>query len=331
MKTYKRLSIGEREIISQMLYSGYSLRKISESLDRNVTTISREVAPFSVLGKPYKAYLADKCSNILSRRTRKNKLETNPKLLRFVKEKLALRWSPEQISRALKNQYPLDKHMQASHETIYTYIYLHTKGELKKELTGYLRQKKRLRKNRKSVKDQRGVIVDMVSIDERPKEVNARIVPGHWEGDLIMGKGHKSALGVIVERKNRFVILAPLKAKTAPEVRKAFTKEFKSLPKQMAISMTYDRGKEMAEHKLFTKNTKIKVYFCHPASPWERPTCENTNMLIRDFFPKKTDFNEISRKEIKKVQNWLNERPRKTLDWKTPKETFYKSFVALET
>ena len=331
MKTYKRLTIEDRETISQMLYSGQSLRKISKVLNRNVSTVSREVSYFKVLGRPYKAYLAEECSRILSRRSRKSRLESNPKLLQFVKEKLALRWSPEQISSELKKKYPLDKHMQASHETIYTYIYLHTKGELKKELTGYLRQKKRSRKNRKLEKDQRGIIADMVSIDERPEEVNARIVPGHWEGDLIMGKDHKSALGVIVERSNRFVILAVLKAKTAPAVRKAFTKEFKSLPKQMALSMTYDRGKEMAEHKLFTKNTQVKVYFCHPNSPWERPTCENTNMLIRDFFPKKTDFNKISRKEIKKVQNWLNERPRKTLNWNTPKETFNKSIVALET
>ena len=331
MKKYKRLTIEERETISQMLYSGYNLRAISRSLERNVSTISREVSPFISIGRPYKACWANECAMVLGTRNGRSKLASNPKLLEFVKEKLALRWSPEQISKTLRQMYALDKSMQVSHETIYTYIYLHTKGELRKELTSYLRQKKRLRKNRKLQKDQRGLIADMVSIEERPAEVDTRVVPGHWEGDLLMGKAHKSAMGVIVERTNRFVILVPLKAKDAPSVRKAFAREYKSLPKQMALSMTYDRGREMAEHKLFTKETKVKVYFCHPYSPWERPTCENTNMLIRDFFPKGTDFNNVQRKEIKKVQDLLNERPRKTLNWKTPKEVFNNSIVALET
>lgn len=162
----------------------------------------------------------------------------------------------------------------------------------------------------------------MISIEERPKEVEDRSVAGHWEGDLIMGKGHRSAIGSIVERKTRTVILVKLKAKDATSVRKAFEKELKSLPKQMKKTMTYDQGHEMAEHKLFTKNTKMKVFFCHPASPWERGTNENTNMLIRDYFPKGTDFSKISKKELKRVQYELNERPRKTLNWKSPLDVF---------
>jgi IS30 family transposase len=162
----------------------------------------------------------------------------------------------------------------------------------------------------------------MISIEERPKEVEDRTIPGHWEGDLIIGKGHQSALGTLVERTTRFVILVPLKAKDATTVRKAFARELKRLPKQVCKSMTYDQGTEMSEHKLFTKETKIKVYFAHPHSPWERGTNENTNMLIRDFFPKGTDFREVSRYKIKKVQELLNTRPRKVLNWKFPGDVF---------
>lgn len=212
--------------------------------------------------------------------------------------------------------------MQASHETIYTYLYMLPKGELRKELIGYLRQKEKLRKRRKLTTDKRGAIPDMISIHERPKEVEDRIIPGHWEGDLIVGKVHQSAIGSIVERTTRTVILVPLKKRDAESVRKAFAKELKTLPEQMTLSMTYDRGKEMAEHKLFTEETKMQVYFCDPHSPWQRGTNENTNMLIREFFPKQTDFSEFIRKEIKHVQKLLNERPRKTLDWHTPKERF---------
>jgi IS30 family transposase len=183
-----------------------------------------------------------------------------------------------------------------------------------------LRQKKKLRKNRKLSVDKRGAIPDMISIEERPPEVADRSVPGHWEGDLIMGKDHQSALGTIVERTTRTVVLVPLKDKDATSVRKAFAKEMKIFPEQMTLSLTYDQGKEMAEHKLFTRDTKIKVYFCHPSSPWERGTNENTNGLIRQFFPKGTDFGKVSKEEIKKVQNMLNERPRAVNNYDTPKE-----------
>jgi IS30 family transposase len=167
----------------------------------------------------------------------------------------------------------------------------------------------------------------MISIEERPASVESRSVAGHWEGDLIMGKNHKTALGSIVERKTRTVILVKLKKKDATTVRKSFERELKTLPKQMKKTMTYDQGREMSEHKLFTANTKMKVYFCHPASPWERGTNENTNMLIRDYFPKGTDFDTISRKEIKRVQNELNERIRKSLNWESPKDVFEREIL----
>lgn len=215
--------------------------------------------------------------------------------------------------------------MQISHESIYTYIYLLPRGELRKELISYLRQGTKGRQKRmRGYVSRQQKIPNLISIKERPKEIENRIIPGHWESDLIIGKDKQSALGTVVERTTRTTILVPLRSKTAPEVRKSFAKELKTLPKQMMKSMTHDRGNEMTEHELFTKETKIQVYFADPHAPWQRGTNENTNGLLRQYFPKGTDFKKISRKEIKKVQNELNERPRKTLNWYTPKETFAK-------
>lgn len=212
--------------------------------------------------------------------------------------------------------------MQISHEAIYMHIYLHSKKELKNLLISNLRQKRKYRGNVRRGADKRSTIADPIRIDERPPEVLGRLIPGHWEGDLIMGKDRASAIGSLVERTTRTIILVPLKKRDAASVRKAFEKEFKSIPAQMKKTLTYDNGTEMAEHKLFTKNTKIKVYFTHPYSPWERPTNENSNGLVRDYFPAGTDFNLISKKRIKEVQHQLNERPRHVLDYMTPKEVF---------
>lgn len=320
MKKYQRLSHVERTKIDALFHLGWSVTEIANKLGRDKSTISRELSryPFS--------YNGDKAQSQADRLARKHncdrKLDINDPLFFYVYKKLKKRWSPEQISSSLKRNYPEDKSMQISHESIYTYIYVLGKGELRKELIGYLRQEKKIRNSRKGMQDKRGKIADMISIDERPAEVADRSLAGHWEGDLIIGKGHKSCIGTLVERKTKTVILLPLKSKDATIVRKAFEKEFKSLPKQMAVSLTYDQGNEMSEHKLFTKNTKMKVYFCHPASPWERGTNENTNMLIRDYFPKGTDFNKVPRKELKRVQHELNERIRKTLNWECPKDVF---------
>ena len=241
-----------------------------------------------------------------------------------VVEKLMLRWSPEQIHLFLRKHFSHDPRMQISMESIYFYIYIHAKPELRKLLTAQLRQKRKTRGNVRRGADKRTTIKDLVSIDERPPEVDGRLVPGHWEGDLIIGKDHNSAIATLNERSSRTVIIMPLKKRDAKSVRLAFQKEFKSIPDQMKKSLTYDRGSEMAEHKTFTKNTKIKVFFAHPYSPWERPTNENSNGLIRDYFPKGTDFNLVSAAELKRVQNELNERPRKVLDMCTPKEVFEK-------
>ena len=323
MKSYERITLKEREKISKLLITGYNAEEISRELGRHRSTIYREISRYKDEKGEYSCITADLIAGISAsdRKEGYRKIERYPGLLKYIKEKLTLKWSPEQIVMRMKEEYPDNKAMRISHETIYSYIYVLTRGSLKKELIRYLRQKKK-RRGIRGKTNGRGMIPEMISIEERPKEVEGRIIPGHWEGDLIMGRNHRSALGSLVERTTRTVILVPLKKKDASSVRIAFSRELKKLPEQMRLSLTYDQGREMSEHKLFTKKTRIKVYFAHPHSPWERGTNENTNMLIRDYFPKKTDFGTISRKEIKKAQHQLNERPRKALHWKTPKEVF---------
>jgi IS30 family transposase len=236
----------------------------------------------------------------------------------YIYEKMQLLWSPYQISKRMTK----DIGLTVSHETIYQYIYVQTKGELKKELTAYLRQRKPRRQSRKLETEKRGTIPDMISISQRPVEVEDRIIPGHWEGDLIVGKDHKSAIGTLVERSTRYCLLVHLEEKDAESVRKAFAKKIKELPRDLTKTLTYDRGKEMTQHKKFTMATKMQVYFCDPHSPWQRGTNENTNGLVRGFFPKGTDFNLVTKEKLNWVQNALNERPRQTLEFNTPKETF---------
>lgn len=257
---------------------------------------------------------------------RKSKIKANPELKKFILARLKLRWSPKQIAEELKTLYADDNHMRVSHETIYSHIYVLPRGALKKELLSYLRQQKTYRrrkgKNRPRNDEKRGHIPEMISIEERPKEVASRIVPGHWEGDLILGKWKRSALGTLVERTTRTTILVPLAGKDAESVRQSFAREMKHLPQEMKLSLTYDQGVEMSQHKQFTKDTAVKVYFAHPGHPWERGTNENTNGLIRQFFPKGTDFHQVSKREIKHVQRLLNGRPRRALGYRKPYEVF---------
>lgn len=335
MKSYQRLSFKERIRISVYLDEGFSIAEIARKLGRTKSTVFRDVSRCKKAMGEYNAGCANAESRYLQseRRFGQRKLANNHVLFEEVLSGLRKRWSPVQISKMLKEKYPGDREMNISHESIYTYIYVLPRGELRAELTRLLRQKQKYRSSRKGTNEKRGRIPEMISIEERPKNVRRRSLAGHWEGDLLMGKASKSALGTLVERKTRTVILVPLKGRTASVVRKAFERAVKTLPQQMRLSLTYDQGSEMSEHQLFQKNTKMKVYFCHPSSPWERGTCENTNGLLRDYFPKQTDFSAISRKEIKRVQDELNERPRKTLGFKTPKEVFEKEVlsVALET
>jgi transposase, IS30 family len=322
IKKFVRLTFEERIKIEKLLSHNKSYSHIAEVLDRHKSTIQRDV---SKQGRGnYRAMLAENIAVGFSsnRKSGKSKINLCPNLKNFVHDKLYLRWSPRQISMTLKKEFPTEKEMQLSHETVYLYIYIRPKAELNMELMAYLRQKRKFRGNVRRGADKRTTIKDPIRIDERPKEVLGRLIPGHWEGDLVMGKERNSAIGTLVERTTRTIIIVHLKARDATSVRKAFEKEFKNIPATMKLTMTYDNGTEMAQHKLFTKNTKIKVYFAHPYSPWERPTNENSNGLIRDYFPKGTDFSLVSKKELKRVQNELNERPRNVLNWRTPKEVF---------
>ena len=319
-KNNQRLTVEEREAIHRYLCEGLGQNEIARLLGRDKSVVSREIKPFKATGRAYSPILAQRSAEHLRHGKKSRKLYARPALWEYVLARLRLRWSPQQISKALEEDYPDDKGMRVSHESIYTYIYLLGRGELKKELVRCLRHKKPLRKGRKGTNDNRGRIADMVSIEERPAEVADRSVPGHWEGDLIIGKGHKSAIGTIVERTTRFAILVPLPhGRDAFSVREAFARALLDMPAHLRKSLTYDQGKEMAAHRLFTADTKMQVYFCHPASPWERGTCENTNMLIRDYFPKGTDFDQIPAERLLEVQHQLNDRPRKTLGWKPPK------------
>ena len=324
--TYKRLNRNHRIEIEKLLALGKSNVQIAKALLVHPSTISRELKR---LPKGcYENLEAEKnyVENLLNRRCGKTKITTYPKLKNFVYSHLKLRWSPQQISSALKQFYPFDPTMQLSHESIYFHIYIQPKKEVEKLLISQLRQKRRYRGNVRRGADKRTTIKDPIRIDERPLEVLTRELPGHWEGDLILGKDRKSAIGTLVERTTRFLIMVPLKNKDATSVRKAFEKEFKSLPRHLKLSLTYDNGTEMAQHKLFTKNTKIKVYFAHPYSPWERPTNENTNGLIRDYLPKGTDFNLLSKKDIYEIQNQINQRPRKTLEYESALNTISRLF-----
>ena len=324
MKNYKRLNLDEREEISRMLAQSCSLNQIARLLGRQTSTVSREVLTGSCNKYTYRAGKAQRRAerNCRERKKSKQKLSLNLSLKQYIHEKLKLKWSPAQIAKELKKDYPLDMTMRVAPETIYTYLYVLPRGSLKKELLSCLRQnRKRRHQQSRGVKMERK-IEDMLSIEERPREVENRTIPGHWEGDLIIGKYNRSALGTLVERTTRTTVLVPIKNREAETVARAFAKEAKKLPKQMKLSMTYDQGREMAEHKLFTKLTGIKVYFAHPKSPWERGTNENTNGLIRQFFPKGTDFNKVSRREVKRAQDLLNGRPRAALNFQKPYEVF---------
>lgn len=318
---YTHITWNERERIGLMKASGMKVPGIAQRLGRDPTTVRREVRRSKPWCWGYIPSVAEKHADKRRRTARRPKKLDNPKLRNIVFWKLRKRWSPEQIAHFLKETYAEDA-MHISHESIYTYIYVLPRGQLRKELILQLRQGSRGRQRRKRGTSERGKIPNMVSIHERPKEVEGRTVPGHWESDLIIGKDHASAIGTLVERTTRTTILVPLKQKDAETVRKAFARTVKRLPKETFLSLTHDRGSEMSEHELFTKETEVQVYFADPHSPWQRGTNENTNGLIRDFFPKGTDFRDVSVRELKRVQRLLNERPRETLNWKTPQEAF---------
>lgn len=322
-KPYTRLQDHERETISRGTAAGWTFTRIATIINRDISTVSREVNNACSYRRCYRAVHAHEQAVAIRHRSKQpKKLDQDQALRDYVFIKLRLEWSPEEIARRLTKDYPQNMTMRISHESIYTYIYCLPRGSLRKELITCLRQERKLRQNRKRTHAKRSGITNAISITERPAEVADRTVPGHWEGDLIIGKDQQSALGTLVERTTRYLLLVALSGRDAYTVRIAFAKAVKQLPRHLKRSLTYDRGVEMAEHELFTKETKIKVFFADPYSPWQRGTNENTNGLIRQYFPKGTDFRTITKKEIRHVQDRLNGRPRKALNFEMPNEVF---------
>jgi len=312
------LTLAEREDISRGIACGSSIRDIAKGLQRAVSTVSREVARHG--GRPlYRAHEADHQAWESALRPKVCLLAVHVKLQRMVASKLILDWSPEQISGWLKIQYPEDESMRVSHETIYRSLFIQARGVLKQELIQHLRSKRRIRRSRQSrVSGHRsGQIVDAISIRERPAEIEDRAIPGHWEGDLLGGTKN-SHIATLVERHSRFTALVKVPSKDTAAVVAALSRHVRKLPASLRRSLTWDRGLEMAKHKTFTVATNVKVYFCDPQSPWQRGSNENTNGLLRQYFPKRTDLSVYSQSDLDQVALRLNQRPRKTLGFQTP-------------
>jgi len=322
-----QLTLEEREEISRGLSAGRSLRSVAQSLGRSASTVSREVARNGGRSK-YRAAGADARAVEAAERPKPCKLSQNVRLKRVVVAKLKRNWSPQQISGWLGRKYHREPSMKVSHETIYRTLFVQARGVLKKELLAHLRRGRTMRSSRTATKtgQGRGQIVDAISIRERPAEVEDRAVPGHWEGDLIEGRG--SYIATLVERTSRCLLLVKVNSKGAVEVSRALAEQVRHLPKELRRSLTWDRGSEMANHKEFTLATDVQVYFCDPRSPWQRGSNENTNGLLRQYFPKGTYLGGYSQTELNRIARQLNERPRLTLGYKTPAEVFQES-VAL--
>ena len=311
------LRLEEREEISRGLAAGQSLRQIACGLGRAPSTVSREVRRNGG-SKGYRASRADQRAWDRALRPKACRLARQAPLRWGVAQKLALQWSPEQIAGWLKLQYPTDPDMQLSHETIYRSLFVQTRGVLKKELMAHLRTKRQLRQAKGGVtRSGLGQIVDTVSIRERPADAEDRAVPGHWEGDLLCGANH-SYMVTLVERASRFVMLLKVPSSDTATVVAALTRHIGRLPAELRRSLTWDRGKEMAAHKAFTVATDVQVYFCDPRSPWQRGSNENTNGLLRQYFPKGTDLSTVSQAHLNKIALRLNQRPRKTLGFESP-------------
>jgi IS30 family transposase len=316
------LTLAEREEISRAIAAYQSTRSIARLLGRSAATVSREISRNGGYDR-YRAALADEKAWDRARRAKRCKLADNPRLRQEVASELRLNWSPEQIAGWLKRMHPADESYQVSHETIYRSLFVQARGVLKKELLRHLRSKRTIRRSRQAglYKDKRGQITDLVSIRKRPAAVEDRAVPGHWEGDLLSGSKN-SYIATLVERHTRYVMLAKVANKDTQTIVSALIKQAKTLPNELYKSLTWDRGMELADHRRFTLATNIDVYFCDPQSPWQRGSNENTNGLLRQYFPKGADLSVYSQAHLNKVARRLNERPRKTLGFETPAERF---------
>ena len=323
------LTLAEREEISRAVVAGHSIRSIAAQLGRAPSTISREIKRNG--GQAcYRASQADQSAWDRGRRHKTGKLAQNRALARIVAGKLQRRWSPEQVAGWLKRTYPDDTSRQVSPETIYRSLFIQARGALKKELVEHVRRTRVMRRSRHHTQktDQHGRITDTVSISERPASVEDRAVPGHWEGDLLFGSKN-SQIATLVERHTRYAMLVKVTGKDTDTVINALIKHARKLPEELYKSLTWDRGKEMADHKRFTLATDIQVYFCDPQNPWQRGTNENTNGLLRQYFPKGTDLSGYSQAQLNAVARQLNERPRKTLNFETPAERFHQTVASI--
>ena len=316
------LSLAEREEISRGVVAGHSLRMIASSLGRAPSTVSREINRNGGR-RQYRAIKADQAAWERAHRAKTCKLKENPELAGIVTEKLQLQWAPRHIAGWLKVTYPDDENYQVSHETIYKSLFIQARGALKKELIKHLRRSRGMRRSRhhtQKTKDH-GRITNAVSIRERPAEAEDRALPGHWEGDLVMGSNN-SQIATLVERHTRYVMLVRVPSKDTKTVINALIKHAHKLPRELYKSLTWDRGKEVADHQRFSLDTGIKVYFCDPQSPWQRGSNENTNGLLRQYFPKGMDLSNVHQNRLNAVARRLNERPRETLHFRTPAECF---------
>ena len=309
----------EREEISRGLASEQSLRTIAHRLRRAPSTVSREIQRNGGAGR-YRAQRADRRAWARARRPKSCRLADRPRLRAAVASKLAWQWSPQQIAGWLRRTFPSDADMHVSHETIYRSLFVQSRGVLKRELLQHLRQRQRFRHARAATRQgqHRGRIPDAISIRERPAEVSDRAVPGHWEGDLLLGAGHQSQVATLVERQSRYVILVRLPEKTTQTVVRALAARVRRLPIALRKSLTWDRGTELTEHRAFTIATQVRVYFCDPHSPWQRGSNENTNGLLRQYLPKGTDLSTYTQAQLDAIAHRLNTRPRLTLDFQTP-------------
>lgn len=324
----RSVSLAEREEISRSLASGDSMRCVARRLGRAPSTISREIRRHGGVPR-YRATEADKQAWNCARRPKQCRLALIPALRRTVAEKLRSDWSPQQISQWLLMTYPSDPEMHVSHETIYRTLYVQARGALKKELTAHLRRQRGMRHSRKSEIGSQGKIIGAVSIAERPPQAEDRAVPGHWEGDLLAGN-KQSNIVTLVERKSRFAMLIRLRARDSESVVNALIRRVRHLPNGLMRSLTWDRGLEMANHRNFTVATDVQVYFCDPRSPWQRGSNENTNGLLRQYFPKGMELSNVTQRQLDVVANKLNTRPRETLDWKTPAQVFAASVASTD-
>ena len=324
----RALSLAEREDVSRALVAGHSIRSIAAAQGRAPSTISREIRRNGG-AEGYRASRADQAAWDRAHRPKTCKLALHPALAKRVADKLQQQWSPQQIAGWLMHTYPDDATYQVSHETIYRTLFIQSRGALKKELLEHLRRTRAMRRSRHHTQKtaDHGRISDTISIHERPASVEDRAVPGHWEGDLLCGSGN-SQIATLVERSTRYVMLVKVDRKDTQTVVDALIRTARKLPSELYKSLTWDRGKEMADHRRFTLATDIQVYFCDPQSPWQRGSNENTNGLLRQYFPKGIDLSAFSQAKLNEVARRLNERPRKTLGFETPIERYRKA-VAL--